>query len=119
MHSVGLIEKHLPFSGTNNAIVNFRHALALDERRVKFRPFFCTGGRAKEDEERIKVSEHNKDDSEDTLHMIERRESSGIVQDFEEGENSKDGLETDVVEVFFSGAHCGTFRWTHVQPSRY
>ena len=41
--STGLFPKHLPLSGSNTAIDFFRHALALDERRVKFIPSFWTG----------------------------------------------------------------------------
>ncbi|KAG8904145.1 hypothetical protein FRC01_008851 [Tulasnella sp. 417] len=36
--SVGWTFKHLPFTDSNTIIRNFRHALALDERRVEFRP---------------------------------------------------------------------------------
>ena len=38
VQSVGLISKHLPFCNSNNAILHFRHALGLDERRVKYIP---------------------------------------------------------------------------------
>ncbi|KLO20100.1 hypothetical protein SCHPADRAFT_817269 [Schizopora paradoxa] len=38
--SVGLTNKELPFVGANSAIRVFRHALSLDERRVKFMPNF-------------------------------------------------------------------------------
>ncbi|KAF8506456.1 hypothetical protein JB92DRAFT_2961559 [Gautieria morchelliformis] len=36
--SVGLIPRRLPFTTSNTAIKTFRHALALDEHRAKFRP---------------------------------------------------------------------------------
>ena len=108
MHSVGLIEKHMPFSGTNNAILYFRHALALDEHRVKFRPFFRPG-KPKHERAHSEVSEHSEDGSEDSLDMIEGRQSSGVVHDFELRVNSENGSETDVKEVFFAGAHCGMF----------
>ncbi|KAK0543963.1 hypothetical protein OC845_005856 [Tilletia horrida] len=37
--SVGVIPRTLPFStGTNESVKNFRHAIALDERRAKFKP---------------------------------------------------------------------------------
>ncbi|THH07892.1 hypothetical protein EW145_g3071 [Phellinidium pouzarii] len=36
--SVGLIPSSLPFTKSNTAIKVFRHALSLDEHRVKFRP---------------------------------------------------------------------------------
>ena len=38
MGSVGLFPEQLPFSSTNRTIAHFRHAIALDEHRVKFIP---------------------------------------------------------------------------------
>ena len=104
-----MIEKHMPFSGENNAILYFRHALALDEHRVKFRPFFRPGGKPKHERTHIEVSERSEDGSEDSLDMIEGQQSSGVVHDFELRVNSENGSETDVKEVFFAGAHCGMF----------
>jgi len=118
VHSVGLIEKHLPFSGTNNAILYTRHALSLDERRVKFRPFFWTCRKTKNGGRDTEAPGHSKDDSEDTLHTTdttEGEESPVEARDYEARVNSENGSETDVKEVFFAGAHCGTFRSIHVQ----
>ncbi|TFK64441.1 hypothetical protein BDN72DRAFT_901547 [Pluteus cervinus] len=36
--SIDLIPRTLPFSTSNDGVVTFRHALALDERRARFRP---------------------------------------------------------------------------------
>lgn len=36
--SVGLIPKHVPFTKKNTCVKTFRHAIALDEHRVKFKP---------------------------------------------------------------------------------
>ncbi|KAG8977139.1 hypothetical protein FRB90_008884, partial [Tulasnella sp. 427] len=36
--SCGLFGRHLPFTASNHIILVFRHALALDERRGKFKP---------------------------------------------------------------------------------
>lgn len=38
MASVGIIPQALPFTKSNTAIKTFRHALSLDEHRVKFMP---------------------------------------------------------------------------------
>ena len=38
VNSVGVIPRRLPFTTANTAICTFRHAVSLDERRVKFRP---------------------------------------------------------------------------------
>ncbi|TFK56427.1 hypothetical protein OE88DRAFT_1669809 [Heliocybe sulcata] len=35
--SVGFIPRHLPFTTNNTSIKTFRHALSLDERRIKFK----------------------------------------------------------------------------------
>ena len=35
--SVGIIPKRLPFTKANNHIRYFRHAISLDERRVRFK----------------------------------------------------------------------------------
>jgi len=114
VQSVGLIPRHLPFSGSNNAIVHFRHALALDERRVKFIPSFCTGGKPKPARvdskvSESKVSEHSEMPSKNSAHKIKRRELSGKSSQFENHINAMSGQETDVEEVFFAGAHCGKF----------
>ena len=106
VHSVGLVERHMPFSGANNAIVYTRHALSLDERRVKFRPFFCAcGGNGKGGKD-TGASGHNRDDSKNTL-QIE-------VRDYETQVNFR-RPQTNVEEVFFAGTHSGTFQSTHVQ----
>ena len=115
VHSVGLIEKHLPFTGTNNAISYFRHALSLDERRVKFRPFFCTVKKAKNDDKDTKASEYDEDSGMDDLRTVQGHRGSRDVEDFEESVNSHGGTPTDVKEVFFAGCHCGMFRSIHIQ----
>jgi len=115
VHSVGLIEKHMPFTGTNNAILYTRHALSLDERRVKFRPFFWNSRDGGGDAAALG---HSKEDSEDTLDTTEGEESPVEVRDYEARVNSENGSETNVKEVFFAGAHCGTSRSIHVQQTR-
>ena len=102
--SVGLVPKHLPFSGSNNAILHFRHALALDEHRVKFIPFFCTTKIPKYRRTNSKVSEVV---SENAHHSMKRQISEGSELEVELNEIA--GAVTDVKEVFFAGVHCGTF----------
>lgn len=84
MESVGWIPKHLPFASSNNAILYFRHALALDERRVKFIPSFHGG-------------------------PLKSNESDCEIDRYESQVNGLNVTPTDVQEVFFAGAHCGTF----------
>ena len=108
----------MPFSGRNDAILCFRRALALDEHRVKFRPFFYPGGKVNQDGKRIGDSEHKRDDGGGILDATGSLGSSGGFSNFENRVNSEDGSETDVLEVFFAGVHCGMLLWIHVQPTR-
>lgn len=116
MQSVGLIPKHLPFSGYNNAVVNFRHALALDEHRVKFMPFFYTGRKPKHrytDIHAFELSDAAGGDISDVIGGL--KESAGVA-DFEVHINTMTGPDTNVEEVFFAGAHCGTVRFYIQRP---
>ena len=92
--------------------MHFRHALALDEHRVKFIPSFCTGGKPKAARTETKVSEHSvaaSENSNDKNNKMERRQRSGKSYEYELHVNAMTGSETDVEEVFFAGAHCGMF----------
>jgi len=95
--NIELIPRHLPFSGNNNAIVHFRHALSLDEHRIRFLPSFCTGGQTKGDKL--------------TTELYAKKKRENVHRDASEEEqesayNKMTGIETDVLEVFFAGAHC-------------
>ena len=99
-----MVSKDLPFCRTNNAIAHFRHALALDEHRVKFTPSFYKSGKPKQDHADPEGQQANQTDQETntTIQMT----NSG-----RESEHGRDDMlepETDVEEVFFAGAHCGT-----------
>ena len=107
VQSVGLIPKHLPFSGANNAVVNFRHALALDERRVKFMPFFCTTPGKPKDGGAADSKISNQAEGHRHPKTVTGRERSDTSLDYESGVNALTGPDTDVEEVFFAGAHCG------------
>ena len=107
------------FPGKNDSILCFRHALALDEHRVKFRPFFYPGRKVKRNGKGIRDSERNRNDGGGTLDAIESLGSPGETYDYEQGVNSEDGSETDVLEVFFTGAYCDTFRWIHPTHHRH
>jgi uncharacterized protein (DUF2235 family) len=116
VQSVGLVPKHLPFSGSNNAILHFRHALALDERRVKFIPFFYTLAPDDKTDTKSAVSEPV---TEGSHHKGERRERHGASYEYENRINAMSGPNTDVEEVFFAGVHCGTSRYSHTREIRY
>ena len=104
VQSTGLIPRYLPFSNLNYAILHFRHALSLDECRVKFIPSFCTSGKLK----------HRED------HDFSKNDKVAHVNGhYERGFNVSTGPETDVKEVFFAGVHCGTFWFFRAQRTRY
>ena len=106
-----MIPKHLPFSGSNNAIVHFRHALSLDEHRVKFIPFFCTGGKHKHNATDTEAFEPDDDTTQDHHHKMGERERSGASFEYENHVNAMTGPDSDVEEVFFTGVHCGALRF--------
>ena len=108
VQSIGWVSKHLPFCGSNNAITHFRHALALDERRVKFIPSFYAGGKAERERADSKVSEDSESINEKGHHKIGKRQRFERSYEYELYINAMNGQETDAEEVFFSGAHCGT-----------
>ncbi|KAJ3535236.1 hypothetical protein NMY22_g6574 [Coprinellus aureogranulatus] len=107
VNSVGVIPRRLPFSASNTLVRTFRHAIALDERRAKFKVNHWS--RATQEEVLRSLSERKaarrekraqerkekggKDDHEGHLHHYEARYSAMRH-------------ETDVEEVWFAGCHC-------------
>jgi uncharacterized protein (DUF2235 family) len=86
--SVGMWTKTLPYTAKNPAIRTVRHAIALDERRAKFKPNFWR---------------------EQTYEMAPTQPES---KDSElRGRNSwKQNIKSqDVMQVWFAGCHCGLF----------
>lgn len=55
----------------------------------------------------------------DSHNKIDRRQKSGASYEYETHVNAMTGSETDVEEVFFSGAHCGMFSSFDSQQSPY
>ncbi|KJA19221.1 hypothetical protein HYPSUDRAFT_143965 [Hypholoma sublateritium FD-334 SS-4] len=96
--SVGFIPKRLPFTTFNTHVKNFRHALALDEHRVRFKPNFFNRPTHEEMELGLKWgelhSQSQKPHRRKTLRELERQYNHG-------GQHY-----TDVEEVWFSGCHC-------------
>ena len=108
VNSVGLIEKTLPFADKNTTILHFRHAVSLDERRVKFRPFFYTGKPNRGNGQSPESPGHSAESSGDTL-VAEGHTSSEKVCNDEMRASPVRRQETDFEEVFFAGVHCGMF----------
>ncbi|KAF8899389.1 hypothetical protein BD779DRAFT_1431850 [Infundibulicybe gibba] len=96
--SVGVIPKRLPFTTSNTHVKHFRHAIALDERRVRFKPNFWNRpapgqvhrGTKRGDMPKSRPKPHH----EMTMKELERHYSDG-------GEHL-----TNVEEVWFAGCHC-------------
>ncbi|KAI0081423.1 hypothetical protein K474DRAFT_1656566 [Panus rudis PR-1116 ss-1] len=105
--SVGIIPHYLPFIHENTGIKYLRHALALDERRVKFHPQFCVEPKRKIQKQQLERMQENAAVN-DTAHhdrpIPERHKT--IQKAFEDEVNARHGLkQTDVLEVWFAGAH--------------
>ncbi|KAF8167168.1 hypothetical protein B0H34DRAFT_791932 [Crassisporium funariophilum] len=96
--SVGFIPKRLPFTTFNTHVKNFRHALAMDEHRVRFKPNFYNRPTHEEVALGLKWGElrniRQKPHRRKTLRELERQYTQG-------GQHV-----TDVQEVWFAGCHC-------------
>ena len=111
VNAVGFIERKLPFSDKNITISYFRHAMSLDERRVKFRPSHYTGTSEIGNGGAEIPREDMKESSGDTVADENPRRSS----DSEMEGHFMNNEETAFEEVFFAGAHCGVF-WSICAP---
>lgn len=100
MASVGLIPRYLPFIHENTGIRYLRHALALDERRVKFHPQFCVEPNKKRQyEEKHPPKEY---------HRKMPRRAPTLVKVYEDLVNLRHSLDKpDSLEVWFAGVHTG------------
>jgi len=107
VNSVGLIPRRLPFTTSNTIVRTFRHALALDERRAKFKANLWNRPNVQEATLGI---EGQKPDA-PTIHKdLDRKRNNA------QRENSLRALEkkysgladrpTDIEEVWFAGCHC-------------
>lgn len=101
--SVGFIPRELPFSkSSTGSIRHFRHAMALDERRAKFK--VCqwqshdttlksqTSGQKSHEEKHEKLGER-------------RVSQARLEEQFEHFDREGNHIETDVLEVWFAGCH--------------
>ncbi|OJA19273.1 hypothetical protein AZE42_04491 [Rhizopogon vesiculosus] len=121
--SVGVLPKRLPFTRANDNIRYFRHALSLDEHRVRFKPNLWA--RPTEEDKKLGIQRHQmprsfrrhfptfeefKDhkssaDSDATKRSHHSHHSDKPMPDLER-QYSTSIVETDVEEVWFSGCHC-------------
>ncbi|KAI0800499.1 hypothetical protein C8Q74DRAFT_1191585 [Fomes fomentarius] len=112
--SVGIVPHTLPFTRSNTAVRVFRHALALDEHRVRFKPALYIRPKPEDaalgtqpgDMPKNDVTYATRDGSEESVKK-KRVKQKTLMQRFEseEGDSHAHG-ETDVLEVWFAGCHC-------------
>ena len=129
MCSVGLIPKRLPFVTNNTAIRTFRHAVSLDERRAKFKANLFNRPTAWEAQLGVQPGEMPKPSipatlaagtwnvdtiktwvdkvGEDAAAETEAEEARHNQLESQYSRDSHGLEETNVLEVWFSGCHCG------------
>ncbi|KAG6847987.1 hypothetical protein H0H93_004362 [Arthromyces matolae] len=93
--SVGMIPKRLPFTTSNTHVKYFRHALALDEHRVRFKPNFWNRPTAEELSLGLKRGV-----------MPRPKPQYATTRDFEREFTHGGEHFTDIEEVWFAGCHC-------------
>jgi len=106
--SVGIVTRYLPFVHENSGIRYLRHALALDERRVKFLPQFCVEPDHTPDEGRL--PQHQIHDLHRQLRGVYKphkpQHARTLTKAFEDLINKRNAAERpDVLEVWFAGVH--------------
>ncbi|KAL4252473.1 hypothetical protein ABKN59_002784 [Abortiporus biennis] len=104
--SVGLLPKYLPFVHENTGIRSLRHALALDERRVKFLPQFCVDPPKPKADGSSPTSSYTQANF--RRHAPERAQT--LTKAYEDLINSRTTVgKSDVQEVWFAGVHTGNY----------
>ncbi|KDQ57349.1 hypothetical protein JAAARDRAFT_157565 [Jaapia argillacea MUCL 33604] len=113
--SVGLIPRTLPFTTSNTAVRYFRHALALDEHRAKFKhnawnvpsPEEQQLGTQPGDMPKSTHRKKHRHHHSSSHHKSKEKDKEAKLHTKElEKRYSHHSLETDVLEVWFAGAHC-------------
>lgn len=124
--SCGLFGRHLPFTASNHIIRVFRHALALDERRSKFKPnpwhrnAHSPQAAANDPDQGTPIippldnGPHRKETANDFLHSVrdelrkKRKKETVWSDDREAYDLAVTNMECDIREVWFPGCHAGT-----------
>ncbi|KZS86926.1 hypothetical protein SISNIDRAFT_491486 [Sistotremastrum niveocremeum HHB9708] len=102
--SVGFFGYTLPFTASNYAIRTFRHALALDERRSRFKANYWHQPTHGQDN----LGDRPEDKLKTIRHGHESREGHGTSKGYRKADRWRESgfSETDVKEVWFAGCHC-------------
>ncbi|KAF9492303.1 hypothetical protein BDN71DRAFT_1591710 [Pleurotus eryngii] len=99
VNSVGLIPRRLPFTTSNTIVRTFQHAIALDERRAKFKPNLWNRPNTKE--QTLITSDRNR-----KAHKKHGHSTTPRLKALERKYTKDHSRQTDVEEVWFSGCHC-------------
>lgn len=132
--SVGLIPRTLPFTASNTSIKIFRHAVSLDEHRAKFKANLFNYATKEEEELGTKPGEMPKSTGppqEETAESAlladvaklksygaavtngtttakaKKKDAKTLEREF--SEQDAHNHQTDVLEVWFAGCHCGSY----------
>ena len=106
--SVGIVPRTLPFTASNTSIRYFRHAISLDERRVKFKPNYnrlhCL-----DDQKGTKPGEMPPSVQSQWRARLKKMRNIRSHKDKVLPDEVYDDVPTatDVVEVWFAGCHSG------------
>lgn len=121
--SCGLFGRHLPFTASNHIIHVFRHALALDERRSKFKPnpwhrnAHSPQAAANDPDQGTPIvppldnGPHRKETANDLFHSAldelrkKRKKETVWSDDREAYDLAMTNMECDIREVWFPGCH--------------
>lgn len=111
VNSVGLIPRRLPFTTSNTIVRTFRHAVALDERRAKFKANLWNRPNNKEvalgvDGQKPDASKTPKGADLGHGGKPHRPEKKMTLRKMEKIYSGYSDQPTDIEEVWFSGCHC-------------
>lgn len=121
--SVGILPRHVPFTKNNTCVKTFRHAISLDEHRVKFKANLFDKSITEEgknsDISYTPLSQHFTNLKKSFGHMKRKtREELELNIDKKDDDKYNKGSKlqdkytdkskkTDVLEVWFAGCHTG------------
>ena len=103
--SVGIVPRTLPFTASNTSIRFFRHAISLDEHRAKFKANYYHL-RHPDDQKGVKPGAMPRSNQR-FPHYHRRNHQHKHKGRSHDDEFDDRHSETDVLEVWFAGCHCG------------
>ncbi|KIM49864.1 hypothetical protein M413DRAFT_438988 [Hebeloma cylindrosporum] len=106
VNAVGLIPRRLPFTTSNTVVKTFRHAVALDERRAKFKANLWN--RPTSNEEILSVTDRKAQQAGEKpkSHTGSHNNGKGTLRALEHKYTKDKNAATNIDEVWFAGCHC-------------